>query len=231
MKISVIVPIYNEKITLEEIVRRIRAVPIEKEIILVDDGSDDGTEKILAQLEQESTGDLKVLRHNSNQGKGAAISTGLQVVSGDVTLIQDADLEYNPAEYPLLLKMFELNPETQVVYGSRILRKNDRSSFTFYWGGRLLSSVTNLLFGTRITDEPTGYKLFRTKLLKDLNLVSKGFDFCPEVTAKILIRNIPILEVPISYNPRPKSEGKKIKWTDGFRAIWVLVKHRFWHTG
>ena len=230
MHLSVIIPVYNERATIKEIVRRVQAVPVSKEIILVNDGSNDGTKEILNQLEHENTGDLKVLHHEFNQGKGAAVTTGLLVAEGDISLIQDADLEYDPAEYPLLLKPFETQSDIQVVYGSRILRKNSRSAFTFYWGGRFLSWLTNLLFGAHITDEPTGYKLFRTRLLKELNITSKGFEFCPEVTAKILLRKIPIYEVPISYNPRSIQEGKKIKWTDGLQAIWVLIKHRFGQT-
>ena len=204
--------------------RRVRAVPVEKEIILVDDGSGDGSEKILQGLEGDK--DIKILRHSINRGKGAAIITGLQEAEGDVTLIQDADLEYDPAEYPQLLAPFERDSEVQVVYGSRILRKNARSSFLFYWGGRALSLITNLFYGSSVTDEPTGYKVFSTKLLKQLNLESTGFEFCPEVTAKLLLRKIPICEVPISYSPRSWEEGKKIHWTDGLRAIWVLLKYR-----
>tara|TARA_B100000686_G_scaffold354363_1_gene464217 strand:+ start:1810 stop:2502 length:693 start_codon:yes stop_codon:yes gene_type:complete len=224
MKLSIIIPVYNEYTTLEEILRRVRAVPVEKEIILVDDGSSDGSEKILEELEGDRG--IKIFRHSRNRGKGAAIITGLQKVEGDVTLIQDADLEYDPAEYPKLLAPFERDPEVQVVYGSRILRKNARSSLVFYWGGRMLSLITNLFYGSSVTDEPTGYKVFRTKLLKQLNLESTGFEFCPEVTAKILLRKIPICEIPISYSPRSWAEGKKIRWTDGLKAIWILLKYR-----
>ena len=170
MKISIIIPIYNEQATLEEIVSRVRAFPSEKEIILVDDGSIDDTKKILEKMESENSKDIKILRHQTNQGKGAAVRTGLRVAKGDITLVQDADLEYDPAEYIDLLKPFKENQEIQVVYGSRILGSNDRFSFTFYWGGRFLSLVTNLLYNAQITDEPTGYKVFRTSLLKELNL-------------------------------------------------------------
>ncbi len=226
MKLSVIIPIYNERATLEEIIKRVRAVdPVDKEIILVDDGSFDGTEKILDNLEENAN--LKILRHSHNRGKGAAIITGLTLAQGDITLIQDADLEYDPREYPQLLEPFEKGPAVQVVYGSRILKGNARSSFAFYWGGRMLSFITNFLYNSRVTDEPTGYKAFRTELLKQLKLESSGFEFCPEVTAKILLRKIPIHEVPISYSPRSWVEGKKIHWTDGLRAIKVLLKYRF----
>lgn len=226
MKLSIIVPVYNEEATLAEIIGRIQATPFDKEIIIVDDGSCDGTGEILRKLEAAAHGNIRVLRHVGNRGKGAAIVTGLQAAAGELALIQDADLEYDPNDYAKLIEPFK-DANVQVVYGSRILIRNERSSFMFYWGGRLLSLVTNLLYGSHITDEATGYKIFRTALLRDLNLVSTGFDFCPEVTAKILRRNIPIHEVPISYRPRSWEEGKKIHWTDGFHAVWVLIRFRF----
>jgi glycosyltransferase involved in cell wall biosynthesis len=226
MKLSVVIPAYNEKATLEEIVRRIQATPIEKEIIIVDDGSTDGTNNLLENIAKPSSNSIRIIRHETNKGKGAAIIRGLEEVKGDLTIIQDADLEYDPNDYKTLLELFK-NDHVQVVYGSRNLKKNDRSSFAFYWGGRILSWITNILYGSNVTDEATGYKVFRTSLLKDLDLKSTGFDFCPEVTAKILRRKIKIFEVPISYNPRLWHEGKKIRWIDGFTAIWVLVKYRF----
>jgi len=224
MKLSVIVPVYNEQATLGEIIRGVLATPFEKEVIIVDDGSTDRTSEILKEF--QAVKNVRVLRHATNQGKGVAIITGLKSAQGEFTLIQDADLEYDPNDYAALLAPFE-NDGVQVVYGSRNLKRNKRSSATFYWGGRLLSWITNLLYGSRITDEPTGYKVFRTSLLKDLNLTFTGFEFCPEVTAKILRRKIPIWEVPISYNPRSWGEGKKIQWQDGLIAVWVLVKYRF----
>ena len=226
MKLSVVIPVYNEKATLEEIVRRVQATPIEKEIIIVDDGSTDGTNNLLENIAKPSSNSIRIIRHETNKGKGAAIIRGLEEVKGDLTIIQDADLEYDPNDYKTLLELFK-NDHVQVVYGSRNLKKNDRSSFAFYWGGRLLSWITNIIYGSNVTDEATGYKVFRTSLLKDLDLKSTGFDFCPEVTAKILRRKIKIFEVPISYNPRLWHEGKKIRWIDGFTAIWVLVKYRF----
>ena len=226
MKLSVVIPAYNEKATLEEIVRRIQATPIEKEIIIVDDGSTDGTNNLLENIAKPSSNSIRIIRHETNKGKGAAIIRGLEEVKGDLTIIQDADLEYDPNDYKTLLELFK-NDHVQVVYGSRNLKKNDRSSFAFYWGGRLLSWITNIIYGSNVTDEATGYKVFRTSLLKDLDLKSTGFDFCPEVTAKILRRKIKIFEVPISYNPRLWHEGKKIRWIDGLIAIWVLVKYRF----
>ena len=152
--------------------------------------------------------------------------TGLAQVSGELVLVQDADLEYDPADYAALLEPFA-DPAVEVVYGSRNLRRNPRSSFSFYWGGRLLSWVANRLFGSHITDEATGYKVIKTGLLRALDLETDGFEFCPEVTAKLLQRGVKIHEVPISYHPRSWEEGKKIKWSDGLVAIWTLIKYRF----
>lgn len=232
MKLSVIVPVYNEAETIAEIIERVVNVElgdVEKEIILVNDGSSDGTEKILEGLHSRWPDLIKVAHHEQNQGKGMAIRTALQHVTGDVVITQDADLEYDPQEYPKLLAPFE-NPEVQVVYGSRNLQKNPRSSWSFYWGGRLVSWVANLLYGSTLTDEATGYKLFRTELLQSLDLQSRRFEFCPEATGKILQRGIKIHEVPISYSPRTQAEGKKIGWQDGLHAIWTLLRHRF-HDG
>lgn len=226
MKLSIIIPVYNEKVTIEEILRRIQCFPIEKEIIIVDDGSTDGTDKLLENLVESPNNSICVIRHETNKGKGAAIISGIKEVKGDLIIIQDADLEYDPNDYEALIEPFK-NDIVQVVYGSRILKKNDRSAFAFYWGGRLLSWITNILYGSNITDESTGYKIFRSSLLKDLDLKSTGFDFCPEVTAKILRRRIRIYEVPISYTPRLWHEGKKIRWIDGLIAIRTLVKYRF----
>jgi dolichol-phosphate mannosyltransferase len=228
MKLSIIVPVFNEEATLEEIVQRVRETPLEKEIIAVDDGSSDNSTRILEKMEQDFAPDFKYIKHEKNRGKGAAIRTGLDIANGDLVLIQDADLEYDPKEYPQLIQPFLDDSQIEVVYGSRILLSdNARSSFVFYWGGRLLSGITNVLYGSQITDEPTCYKVFKTKLLKSLDLCSDGFEFCPEVTAKILRRKIPIYEVPISYRPRSLEEGKKIQWKDGLIAIWVLIKYRF----
>ncbi len=218
-------PVYNEEATIGEIVGRVRATGLPYEIIVVDDGSSDNSAALLAALEESGQPPLRILRHEQNQGKGAAVRTGLAAVTGDLVLVQDADLEYDPADYTVLLAPFD-DPAVEVVYGSRNLGRNPRSSHAFYWGGRFLSWVTNRLYGARITDEATGFKVFRTQLLKGLNLEGNGFEFCPEATGKILRRRIAIHEVPISYSPRSWKEGKKIRWYDGLSALWYLLKYR-----
>lgn len=228
MKLSVIVPVYNEATTVAQVIERVLKVElgdVEKEIIVVNDGSTDGTGVVLDTLVARRANPLKIVHHEQNRGKGAAIRTALEHVTGDVVITQDADLEYDPQEYPALLAPFE-DPAVQVVYGSRNLYGNPRSSWSFYWGGRLVSWIANLLYGSHITDEPTGYKVLRADLLRSLDLQSDGFEFCPEVTGKILRRGIEIHEVPISYRPRSFDEGKKINWHDGLRAIWTLLKYR-----
>lgn len=229
LKLSVIIPVYNEEITLPEIIRRVRATGLAHEIILVDDSSTDNS---LAIAEDLRDGDppLIICHHERNRGKGAAIRTGLANVTGDLVLVQDADLEYDPADYPALLAPFA-DRATEVVYGSRNLRRNPRSSFAFYWGGRLLSWIANRLYGSRITDEATGYKVIKTELLRDIGLKADGFEFCPEVTAKLLRRGVNICEVPISYAPRSWEEGKKIRWYDGMIAIWTLISYWFFTKG
>ena len=226
MKLSVIIPVYNEAATLNEIIHRVRSIDLVFEIVVVDDGSADESPAILEKLQNSDQPPLTILRHQRNRGKGAAIRTGLEAVTGDLVLVQDADLEYDPADYPALLAPFK-NPSTEVVYGSRNLQRNPKSTWTFYWGGRLLSWVTNVLYGSRITDEATGYKVIRTTLLREIGLETDGFEFCPEVTAKLLQRSVPIYEVPISYHPRSWAEGKKIQWFDGVIAVWTLLKYRF----
>jgi glycosyltransferase involved in cell wall biosynthesis len=226
MKLSVIIPVYNEAATLQEIIHRVRSIGLVYEIVVVDDGSADESPAILEKLQNNGRPPLIILRHSQNRGKGAAIRTGLEAVTGDLVLVQDADLEYDPADYPALLAPFK-NSSTQVVYGSRNLQHNPKSTWAFYLGGRLLSWVTNLLYGSRITDEATGYKVIKTDLLREIGLETDGFEFCPEVTAKLLQAGVPIYEVPISYHPRSWVEGKKIQWYDGVIAIWTLLKYRF----
>ena len=226
LALSVIIPIYNEEATLEEIVRRVRATGLAYEIIAVNDASTDRSSEILERIQNDGHPPLHLVCHKRNQGKGAAVRSGLTVATGDLILVQDADLEYDPCDYPALLAPFA-QPGVEVVYGSRNRRRNPKSSFAFYWGGRLLSWVANGLYGSRITDEATGYKVIKAGLLRDIGLETDGFEFCPEVTAKLLRRGATIHEVPISYVPRSWDEGKKIRWYDGLAAIWTLFKYRF----
>jgi glycosyltransferase involved in cell wall biosynthesis len=190
----------------------------------VDDGSTDGTRELLNTLKSDT---IKVIFHEKNQGKGGAIRTAIAHSKGDIILIQDADLEYDPQDYYKLIPVIESGKE-KVVYGSRFLNKqNKHSYFSFFLGGQVVTWITNILYFQTLTDEPTCYKVFDAKLLKSIKLNCTGFEFCPEVTAKIAKLGFKIPEVPISYNPRSISEGKKINWKDGVEAIWVLFKYRF----
>ena len=223
--LSVIVPIYNERTTGAEILRRIRAVdlPVALEVIAVDDGSSDGTDKVLAAL-ADST--VRVLVHPVNQGKGAAIRTGLGAVRGDLVLIQDADLEYDPDDWPRLLDPV-LKGKARVVYGSRFTGER-KNMMPLHWiGNRFLSLVTNVLYSSTLSDMETCYKLFDRRVLEGITVQSDRFDFEPEITAKILRRGHRIYEVPISYAGREMADGKKITWRDGLGALKALVKFRF----
>jgi dolichol-phosphate mannosyltransferase len=226
-KLSIIIPCYNEAATVSEILARVARAEthgLEKEVIVVNDGSTDETGQLLEELQGNR---VKVIHHERNRGKGAAIRTALEQVTGDIVLIQDADLEYDPDEYPSLLHPL-LNDHVKVVYGSRMLRKGTRQgTLPFLVGGMLLSLLTNLLYQAGITDEPTCYKVFKASLLKSLDLKCTGFEFCPEVTAKVCKRGYEIKEVPISYNPRSVSEGKKINWRDFIVHVFILLKYRF----
>jgi glycosyltransferase involved in cell wall biosynthesis len=223
--LSVIVPVFNERTTVAEIVRRMRRVPLplDLEIVIVDDCSSDGTDKILTALEDST---VRVLRHDVNRGKGAAIRTGLTVVRGDLILIQDADLEYDPDDWPRLLVPI-LKGKASVVYGSRFTGERKNMLFWHWVGNRTLSLLTNLLYNTTISDMETCYKLFDRKVIEGITIRSDRFDFEPEITAKILRRGHRIYEVPISYSGREFDEGKKITWKDGFGALWALVRFRF----
>jgi len=228
MKLSIVVPVFNEKNTIAEILKRVEAADlgVEKEIIIVDDFSTDGTREIIKLYEDK----YKVLYHEKNYGKGRALRTGFAVASGDIIVIQDADLEYDPNDFKIMLaKMAASN--AQVVYGSRRLArsylKSRHSGHIFALGGITLTWLANLLYGIKITDEPTCYKMFRADLLKSLDLKCEHFEFCPEVTAKIAKRGVPIYEVPINYYPRHKNEGKKINWQDFIEAVWTLLKYKF----
>lgn len=225
LKLSVIIPCYNEKSTIKEIIRRVRAVELAHEIIVVDDGSTDGTRDILAQI--DCGDDLKVILHDHNQGKGAAVRTGFKAAVGDVLLIQDADLEYDPREYPVLLKPIE-EGISKVVYGSRFLGGPRKAMF--FWNmvaNRSLTLLTNVLYNSILSDMETCYKVFSADIVRDIPLRSRRFDFEPEVTAKVLKRGYRIYEVPISYNGREWTEGKKISWKDGVIAFWTLLRYRF----
>jgi len=224
-KLSVIVPVFNERNTVVEILRRMRAVdlPVDREFIVVDDGSDDGTRAVLTQLGDSTT---KVVSHPRNRGKGAAIRTGLEHVTGDLLLIQDADLEYDPDDWLLLLAPM-LKGRARVVYGSRFTGERRNMLFLHWCGNRMLSLVTNLLYNTTLSDMETCYKLFDREVLRDVTVKSDRFDFEPEITAKVLKQGVRIYEVPISYAGREFDEGKKITWRDGFAALFALVKFRF----
>jgi glycosyltransferase involved in cell wall biosynthesis len=223
--LTVIMPVYNERTTVAEVIRRMRAVvlPVTLEIIAVDDGSSDGSDKVLGALEDST---VRVLRHQENQGKGAAIRTGMVEARGDLILIQDADLEYDPNDWPKLLDPV-LRGKARVVYGSRFTGER-KNMLPLHWlGNRLLSLVTNVLYSSTLSDMETCYKLFDSQVLEGLTIVSNRFDFEPEITAKILRRGHRIYEVPISYAGREPDEGKKITWRDGFGALRALIKFRF----
>ncbi|HTT86401.1 MAG TPA: glycosyltransferase family 2 protein [Acidimicrobiales bacterium] len=223
--LSVIVPVYDERTTVAEILRRIRAVslPLDLEVVVVDDGSSDGTDKILAALEDST---VRVITHAANRGKGAAIQTGLENVRGDLVLVQDADLEYDPDDWPRLLDPV-LKGKAPVVYGSRFTGER-KNMFPSHWlGNRLLTLVTNVLYRSTLSDMETCYKLFDRRVLEGITIRSKRFDFEPEITAKVLRRGFRIYEVPISYAGREISEGKKISWRDGVGAIVALFRYRF----
>ncbi len=226
-KLSVVVPVYDERNTIVEVVRRMRAVllpdGLDLEIVIVDDGSSDGTRDVLPQL-SDST--VRVVYHEENRGKGAAVRTGFANVTGDLVLIQDADLEYDPEDWPRLVNPI-LRGKAQVVYGSRFTGER-RNMLYFHWiGNRFLSLVTNILYNTTLSDMETCYKLFDRRVIDSLSLKADRFDIEPEMTAKVLRKKIRIYEVPISYAGREFDEGKKITWRDGFAALWTLVKYRF----
>jgi glycosyltransferase involved in cell wall biosynthesis len=224
--LSVIVPVFNERNTVAEIVRRMRRVqlPLDLEIVMVDDASWDGTGDILKALEDST---VRVVQHRANQGKGAAIRTGLAEVRGDLVLIQDADLEYDPDDWPRLLAPM-MKGKAKVVYGSRFTGERRNMMFHHWMGNRFLSLVTNVLYNTTLSDMETCYKLFDREVFDGITIQSDGFDFEPEITAKVLRKGYRIYEVPISYAGREYDEGKKITWKDGFRALWTLARYRLW---
>ncbi len=232
MKLSIIIPAYNEEKTINEIISQVKKVKlpkgITKEIIVVNDASKDTTLELLGKIK-----DITIISHKVNQGKGAALNTGFKKAAGDIILIQDGDLEYNPQDYPKLLAPI-LNRKAKVVYGSRLkhyplrLFGPKKTPLVLHFlGNKFLTFVTRLLYGNEVTDMETCYKVFTKEVIKPLTIVSKRFDFEPEITAKILKRGYKIYEVPIKVTPRGYEEGKKITWKDGFMAIWTLVKYKF----
>jgi glycosyltransferase involved in cell wall biosynthesis len=226
MKLSIVMPVFNEVSTLEPILQRVDAVKLADEIILVDDGSTDGTRELFPAL-QARYPELRIILHETNQGKGAAVRTGIQAAQGDLILIQDADLEYDPRDIQLLLDPI-VEGKADVVYGSRFLGAARRVAMFWHMvANKLLTLMTNLLYNSILTDMETGYKLFKREIIQDIPLRSRRFDFEPEVTAKLLKRKIRIFEVPISFNPREYSEGKKIGLSDAFEAVWTLIRYRF----
>ncbi len=230
MKVSIIIPVYNEEHTILEVLDRVKAVELEglaKEMVVVDDGSTDGTvEKLKKEIEHENAGLIKLVESSSNRGKGAAIRTGLSHVTGDIVLIQDADLEYDPQDYPRLLEPL-LSGRAKVVFGSRFKGHIRGMKFLNWLANKILALTANLLYRAKITDEATAYKAFDAQVIKSLDLKCQRFEFCPEVLAKVRKRGYEIYEVPISYRGRSLEQGKKITYKDGFIALWTLIKYRF----
>jgi glycosyltransferase involved in cell wall biosynthesis len=222
--VSVVMPVYNERETIEEIIDRVLGVPLRLQLIVVDDGSKDGTRDILGRLRERH--EFTLILQERNQGKGAALRRGFEEVKGDLVVIQDADLEYSPEEYPALIELI-CQGRADVVYGSRFLGRHRVFLFTHYLGNRLLTFLTNLLYNTMLTDMETCYKVMRSEVLRSMTLRSNSFGIEPELTAKIFKRGYRVYEVPITYDGRGYDEGKKITWRDGFTALWVLLKYRF----
>lgn len=216
-KVSIIIPVYNEEKTIKIVLEKVLKLKLSKEVIVVNDGSKDNTLKELKKFGKR----IKLFSYENNKGKGHALRKGIEKASGNFILFQDSDLEYNPNEIKKMIKELE---KEKVVYGSRFLNKNKKGDLAYYLANIFLSFLTSILYGQKLTDMETGYKAFRKEIIKDLSLVSDGFEIEPEITSKILKKKIKIKEIPISYNPRTKKEGKKIKFIDGIKAIWALLK-------
>ncbi|MDI6853437.1 MAG: glycosyltransferase family 2 protein [Deltaproteobacteria bacterium] len=228
MKLSIVIPVYNEEDTLEEVFRRVQATPYDKEIIAVDDASVDRSRDILKRL-AEAHDNVRLFFHDKNQGKGAALRTGFAQVTGDVVIIQDADLEYDPVDYPALLDPIQRGL-ADVVYGSRLIGAQPHRVLFFwhYMGNRCVTTLSNMFTNLNLSDMEVGYKVFKAEVLKDINIKSNRFGVEPELTAKIAKKGARVYEVPISYHGRDYAEGKKITWRDGIAAIFHIIRFRFW---
>lgn len=227
MKLSIVVPVYNEEETLVEIVERVLATPFDKEVVLVDDGSRDRSRELMAQLEATHPGVVRCLYHERNGGKGAALATGFREVKGDVVLIQDADLEYDPQDYGALLEPIQAG-NADVVYGSRFLGRTERVHFRLHtFANKALTAFSNLMTGYRLTDMETCYKVMPAEVARGLQLRSRGFTVEPEMTAAFARQKLRIVEVPIRYENRGYEAGKKVGWSDGFEALWAILRFRF----
>ncbi len=223
MNLSVIIPVFNEAATILKVIERVKQVPVQKEVIVVDDASTDGTRELL----EKGGAAAKILFHETNQGKGAAIRTALPYVTGDLVIIQDADLEYDPSEYPRLMAPI-LEGKADVVYGSRFLGEPHR--VLFFWhdlGNKIVTTLSNMLTDLNLSDMETGYKIFKTEVLKKIKIESNRFGFEPEITAKVARMGCRIYEIPISYSGRDYSEGKKINWKDGIAALYWIIKYNW----